>query len=132
MADRANYVNGGFFLGWLALTLIGLLWNKYSQQNRNYLLIGGILSLFVPVANGVVTGEWFWETLSSSYHAVAYVDMFWLFAGLTALVLALRVLTVKAASDKPEEGEERPPESSTLQADSQKAYSGSPSTSSTF
>ncbi|MEM8890088.1 MAG: PepSY-associated TM helix domain-containing protein [Bacteroidota bacterium] len=102
MEARIDTVNAIFFLSWLALTVIGLFWNKYSQQNRNYLIIGGLLSLLVPVFNGVVTGGWIWN-MWNSYHWVAYIDMFWLFTGLTALYLAFFVLKVKPTSDKPEE-----------------------------
>ncbi|MEM6346186.1 MAG: PepSY-associated TM helix domain-containing protein [Bacteroidota bacterium] len=100
LAGRVGVVNTIFFLSWLALTLVGLLWNKYAQQNRNYLLLGGALSLLVPIANGVMTGAWIWNSWTS-YPSVAYVDIFWIGAGLTALYLSFFVLKVKAESDKP-------------------------------
>ncbi|MEM9859279.1 MAG: PepSY-associated TM helix domain-containing protein, partial [Bacteroidota bacterium] len=37
LVGRVSWVNGIFFGGWLALTLIGLLWNNYARLNRNYL-----------------------------------------------------------------------------------------------
>ncbi|MEL6673058.1 MAG: PepSY-associated TM helix domain-containing protein [Bacteroidota bacterium] len=104
MVGRASTVNTIFFLGWLALTLVGLAWNRYSAQNRNYLLLGGMLSLFVPVANGIATGGWVWETWQTS-PSVAYIDLFWFFSGITALVLVFFVLKVKPDSDKPQEGQ---------------------------
>ncbi|MEM9936260.1 MAG: PepSY domain-containing protein, partial [Bacteroidota bacterium] len=100
MEGRAELVEQIFLLGWLLLTIMGLFWNKYSQQNRNYLIIGGVLSILIPIANGVMTGGWIWN-MWGPYPWVAYVDMFWLFAGLTALLLSLFVLKVKDDSDKP-------------------------------
>ncbi|MEM6634041.1 MAG: PepSY-associated TM helix domain-containing protein [Bacteroidota bacterium] len=106
LAGRTGVVNQIFFLSWLALTIWGLFWNKYSQQNRNYLILGGILSLVIPVANGITTGAWFWKTWNP-YPWVAYVDIFWIFAGFTALYLSFFVLKVKEGSDKPQaEGEQ--------------------------
>ncbi|MEM6805058.1 MAG: PepSY-associated TM helix domain-containing protein [Bacteroidota bacterium] len=102
MAGRASIVNTIFFLGWLGMTVLGLFWNKYSQQNRNYLIMGGVLSLMIPLANGLATAGWIWD-MWNTYHWVAYVDLFWLFTGLTALYLAFFVLKVKPTSDKPEE-----------------------------
>ncbi|MEM8892925.1 MAG: PepSY domain-containing protein [Bacteroidota bacterium] len=101
MVGRVGLVNGLFFGGWLAMTLIGLFWNKYAQQNRNYLIMGGAMALLIPIVNGVVTGGWIWE-MWSSYHWVAYVDMFWLIAGLVSLYLSFVVLKVKDTTDKPQ------------------------------
>ncbi|MEM6698527.1 MAG: PepSY-associated TM helix domain-containing protein, partial [Bacteroidota bacterium] len=56
LAGRVTYVDAAFFISWLLLIIAGLFWNNFKKLNRNYLQIGGVLSLFVPVANGVVTG----------------------------------------------------------------------------
>ena len=101
MEGRTDLVNQIFFLSWLGLMVMGLFWDKYAQQNKNYLLIGGFLSLLVPVANGVMTGDWMWSTWNT-YPWVAYVDVFWLITGLTALYLVFFVLKVKEDTDKPE------------------------------
>ncbi|MGD1961482.1 MAG: PepSY-associated TM helix domain-containing protein [Fulvivirga sp.] len=100
MTGRTILVNQIFFSSWLGLTIIGLFWNKYAQQNRNYLIIGGFLALLIPVLNGIVTGGWIWD-MWLTYHWVAYVDIFWLAAGITSLYLSLFVLKVKQESDRP-------------------------------
>ncbi|MEL7533035.1 MAG: PepSY-associated TM helix domain-containing protein [Bacteroidota bacterium] len=100
LTGRVSIVNGIFFSSWLLLTLLGVIWNKYAQQNRNYLIIGGALSLFIPIVNGVASGSWIWNSWIS-YPSVAYVDLFWFIAGLTALYLSFFVLKVKAESDRP-------------------------------
>ena len=99
---RADWVNGIFFISWLVLTLAGLRWNNYARLNRNYLFIGGVLSLMIPVANGVVTGDWFWQVWNT-LPRVAYVDLFCLGAGLVSLYLVGRVLKASSQSDKPTE-----------------------------
>ena len=106
MAGRASLVNTVFFLSWLGLTLIGLFWNNYSKLNRNYLILGGFLSLLIPIANGLATGGWFWQMIAT-YPAVAYVDLFWLVAGMVSLYLSFFVLKVKLTSDKPIAFEEK-------------------------
>jgi len=100
LLERTHLVNTIFFSSWLLLTVIGLFWNKYSQQNRNYLIIGGFLSLIIPLVNGITTGGWIWN-MWGSYQWVALVDLFWLFAGLTTLYLSFFVLKVNQSSDKP-------------------------------
>ena len=98
---RIDLVNQIFFISWLALIILGLFWNNYSKLNRNYLFLGGILSIFIPLANGLVTGDWFWKTFES-LPKVMYVDIFWTFTGLTALILVLFILDVKKGTDKPQ------------------------------
>ncbi|MEM9144528.1 MAG: PepSY-associated TM helix domain-containing protein, partial [Bacteroidota bacterium] len=99
MTDRVGTVNTIFFLGWILLTLYGLFLNNYSKQNRNYLVLGGILSLVVPVINGTVTGDWFWKT-AIELPWVFYVDIFWLVTGGIALYASVKV-TIKQESDRP-------------------------------
>lgn len=108
MAERTTYVNGIFFIGWLLMTAIGIFWDRYSQQNRNYMIMGGVLSLLVPIVNGLSTGGWIWN-MWSNYHWVAYIDIFWFFSGITALYLSFFVLKVKSTSDRPKlvEGKEK-------------------------
>lgn len=86
ITNRPFYENTAFFVGWLLMVLAGLRWNNFKQLNKNYLLIGGVLALFIPIANGLVTGDWLFKTLTSNVF-VASVDLFWLFAGLTALFI---------------------------------------------
>ncbi|MEM8565794.1 MAG: PepSY-associated TM helix domain-containing protein [Bacteroidota bacterium] len=106
LEGRIDVVNQIFFLGWLGLTVLGSFWNNYSEQNRNYLLIGGLLALAVPVANGVVTGDWFWQVLLT-FPKVAGVDLFWLFAGATSIFLVISVLKVSEGSNKPQKNVEK-------------------------
>jgi len=87
IADRKSYVDSVFFSAWLVFMLAGLRWNEYRRLNRNYLLLGGVLGIMIPVANGIMTGDWLWSTLAHGWFYVAAVDMFWLFTGLTALLI---------------------------------------------
>ncbi|MEM6515774.1 MAG: PepSY-associated TM helix domain-containing protein, partial [Bacteroidota bacterium] len=89
MTGRTFYVNTVFFVGWLVLTLIGLFWNNYRQLNRNYLIIGSVMGLCVPIANGLVTGDWFWKTIASGQYAVFAVDVTWIMTGVFGLVTSL-------------------------------------------
>ncbi|TRX60736.1 PepSY domain-containing protein [Fulvivirga sp. M361] len=91
LEGRTSLVNAVFFSSWLILLVIGCFWNSYAKQNRNYLVIGGILSLLVPLANGVMTGDWFWATLQR-FPNVASVDISWLLTGLIALMVSFRFL----------------------------------------
>ena len=112
MANRVSLVNPLFFGSWLSLALIGLRWNSYARLNKNYMAMGGILALCVPLANGTATGHWFWQVWAT-LPRVAAVDTFWLVIGLASLFLVLKVIKVSNVRDKPVESQQGP---STAQA----------------
>lgn len=85
MGARVGAVNSIFFIGWLLMAVAGLFFNKYRKLNNFYVILGGILSLSVPIANGIVTGDWLWASLQKGLVQVFCVDLFWLLTGLIAL-----------------------------------------------
>ena len=98
--DRTFYVNSVFFLGWLSLTILGLFWNNYRKLNRNYLFIGSILAIIIPIANGIMTGDWIWKTLISKQYYVFSVDFTWLTIGIFGLLICLIYLKSNSKFDK--------------------------------
>ncbi len=95
LPGRVFYVNSIFFLSWLVLTLIGLFWNNYRKLNRNYILLGSILALLIPIANGITTGDWFWKTLISKQYYVFSVDVTWVIIGIFGLLICQYYLKPK-------------------------------------
>tara|TARA_B100000809_G_scaffold35204_1_gene30954 strand:- start:19086 stop:20684 length:1599 start_codon:yes stop_codon:yes gene_type:complete len=85
MEFRVVYVKNTFFIGWLLFTLLGLFWNNYSKLNRNYLIIGSVLSLSIPIVNGIVTSDWLWKTLANNQYYVFSVDFTWFLTGVFGL-----------------------------------------------
>ncbi len=90
LINHVQLVNTTFFLSWLVLTLAGLFWKTEAGLTRGYLVSGGVLSLFVPVANGFCTDDWLWKTLSNGHYNLAAVDFFWLATGIICLTLVAR------------------------------------------
>jgi uncharacterized iron-regulated membrane protein len=87
MIGRTFFVNSTFFMGWLFLTIIGLFWNNYSKLNKNYVVLGSVFALLIPVANGVFTGDWIWKTLMNEQYYVFSVDATALIIGISGLLL---------------------------------------------
>ncbi|MEM6770830.1 MAG: PepSY-associated TM helix domain-containing protein, partial [Bacteroidota bacterium] len=100
MAGRTTYVEVGFFVGWLLLIIAGLRWDQYRRINRNYLIVGGFLSLAVPVVNGLVTGDWVWSTLLGDLPYVGGVDLFWIGVGVISLLIARSIPMTKPPQEK--------------------------------
>ncbi|MEM9866790.1 MAG: hypothetical protein AAF765_03800, partial [Bacteroidota bacterium] len=103
LEDRVFYVNSIFFSGWLVLTIIGLFWNNYRKLNRNYVFLGSLSGLLIPIANGWVTGDWIWKAIADKQHFVYSVDITWLVIGISGLLISRYYLTPRAKVDKPHE-----------------------------
>lgn len=88
LTDHNYFVNTTFFVSWLLLTIAGLFWKTEAKLTRNYLYIGGVLSILVPLVNGFQTGDWFWKTLINGQHSIAGTDISWLLTGILSLFLA--------------------------------------------
>ncbi|MGX7836014.1 hypothetical protein ACWKSR_12760, partial [Campylobacter fetus subsp. venerealis] len=62
-ADRMGFIFQTYFWSWLAFTVIFTFLKNNSLTNKYTLLTGGVIGLLIPVANGLVTGNWPWVSL---------------------------------------------------------------------
>ena len=106
LVGRVSYVNGIFFSGWLVLTVLGMFWNNYRKLNRNYVLIGSILGLTIPIVYGIVTGDWIWNSILAGQYYVFGVDLTWLIIGFTGLLISRYYLVEKENENNMAEVEE--------------------------
>lgn len=76
---HVSTVNTIFFGSWAILTLVGIWLNE--EAKLTYFNAGALalLSLAVPVVNGLTTSDWFWQTRVTQ---VWVTDVCWLAAGL--------------------------------------------------
>lgn len=75
-SGRVSLVQKIFFIGWLLLALVGCFFKKYPLMSYFYIVFTGIIAFFIPIANGIITGDWFWKTFSTQPYVFA-VDIFW-------------------------------------------------------
>ncbi len=94
--DERYWTNFVFFISWLVFTLIGYFFNNTERAiTRLNLLMGGILSLCVPLTNGILTNDWFFLSATNNY--VVYTDISWIMIGL--LTLSIFLFAGKAPAD---------------------------------
>lgn len=67
-----------FFYGWLVLSIYFLLLRNFSLMNRQSLALASILCLGVPIANGISTGHWLWNTLLAGAYDIFFIDALFL------------------------------------------------------
>ncbi|GAB3652105.1 PepSY domain-containing protein [Echinicola sediminis] len=99
--ERMNHIYQLFFYAWLILSIFFTLKRDNYFTNKYSLLSGAVLGFMVPVANGIVSGNWLWVTLSAGYYQVFFVDMFWIVISLIALIIALKIKRKTGKGNKP-------------------------------
>ena len=80
-----------FFYSWLALVLFFLFRRNNYFTNKICLLSGGVLSILVPISNGIITGNWLWIAASRGYDQLLVIDLFWLLCGLTSFAVLIKM-----------------------------------------
>lgn len=80
-----------FFVSWLVLSIAGLMLKTESRITWFYLFVGGLISVFVPLTNGFVTGDWIFNAWSDGLYYTALTDAFWGGTGVISLILATSI-----------------------------------------
>lgn len=90
-----------YFYSWLVLGVFYILRRNIGKTNLETLLIGSILSLAVPIVNGIKTGNWIWVTYRSGAKDILLVDLLWLSLGIIGLLIFKKMLhAAKKESEK--------------------------------
>jgi uncharacterized iron-regulated membrane protein len=82
VAGRQGWEDGIFFGGWAVLSLLGFLGASPMVATRRLLVLAAVLSLGVPVANGLTTGAWPWVAAELGQWGVVFVDLGMALSGL--------------------------------------------------
>ncbi len=100
MEAHAHWVNQTFFIAWGVLIVSGIFQKTFRRLFRWFFAIGGGLSILVPIVNGVVTGDWIWDSFRNGQTYVAGIDIFWLLVGTLTLGFMLFPATQWKGSEK--------------------------------
>ncbi|MEC7263133.1 MAG: PepSY-associated TM helix domain-containing protein [Bacteroidota bacterium] len=84
-----------YFPIWLAASLFFIFKKNIGFTNKWTLISGGILALWIPVANGVMSGNWLWTAYRNGQEQILLVDLLWLVLGLVTLWIAFFKLKTK-------------------------------------
>ncbi|WP_200979004.1 PepSY domain-containing protein [Echinicola sp. 20G] len=104
--ERMTDIYHIFFYSWLAFSVFFIIKRDNYFTNKYTLLSGAILGFMVPVANGLVTGNWLWKTFLAGYHHIFLIDVFWIVLSITALIVAL---SLKKKNNMPSRQPKRKP-----------------------
>jgi hypothetical protein len=93
--DRMVVDGQAFFATWGLLVLGALAWPSALATARLLVALSGMLSIAVPIANGLGTGAWPWTSAARGHWVVFTIDVCFLIAG---LLLTLTSLVLKRFS----------------------------------
>ena len=88
---RQTFIYHVFFYSWLGLSLVLIALRNNYLINKICLILGSILALSVPVANGLVTGNWPWVSWSSGFSQIFVVDLFWILMSLSSIAVVFKL-----------------------------------------
>ena len=85
-AVNMEFIYRVYFYSWLLLSVYYIIRKNLNRTNRENLLLGSIFSLGIPVANGICTGNWIWQTYASGASDILFIDLFSLAIGIIGLI----------------------------------------------
>ncbi|SEL26232.1 PepSY-associated TM helix domain-containing protein [Parapedobacter koreensis] len=75
-----------YFYSWLVLSVYYVIRHDLGRTNRETLLLGAVLSVLVPLANGLYAGNWPWLTWAAGEVDIFFLDMFWMVLAIVTFV----------------------------------------------
>lgn len=91
MGSGLTFLYQFYFITWLIASTL-LIWKKdINYINRVTLLTGSVIGFLVPFVNGVISGDWIWESLRDGHFQVLFVDVFWLVLSVATFWVYLKV-----------------------------------------
>lgn len=67
-----------YFWSWLILVIYFIIRQNLNRTNRESLFIGSLLSLAVPIVNGIMTQNWIYKSLVMGETDIFIIDFLWL------------------------------------------------------
>lgn len=86
-----------YFYSWLVLSVYFIVRKDIALTNRQSLMLSVLLCFLLPVLDGVVRNNWFWNTFAKGQFDILFVDL--LFLGLSIVSAAVLVKMNKKKED---------------------------------
>ncbi|UXP32345.1 PepSY domain-containing protein [Reichenbachiella agarivorans] len=88
-----------YFITWLFLTILFILKRDMAFISKYTLLSGSIIGLLIPIANGVMTGNWIWISLVRGNLQLLVIDTFWILVSTTTLLIYFKIRNKEKSSE---------------------------------
>ncbi len=85
------FIYNVYFIGWLFFSLFFIIKKDHYFTNRYTLLFGSVLGLLIPIVNGLVTGNWMWNSFLNNQFQIFFVDAFWIILSSIGLLVVVKL-----------------------------------------
>ena len=82
-----SFIYSIYFWSWLVLILYFIIRQNLNRTNRESLLMGCILSLAIPIVNGVMTQNWIFKSFIKGEMDIFMIDFLWLFIAIIGFII---------------------------------------------
>ncbi|MFB9109220.1 PepSY-associated TM helix domain-containing protein [Flavobacterium gyeonganense] len=84
-----------YFIGWLLLALFFIIKKNDAFTNKWCLISGSVLGFLIPLTNGIITGNWFWNSFLQNKIQIFFIDIFWIILASITLYVAFSLKSKK-------------------------------------
>lgn len=84
-AARYNSVIAAFFIIWFAILALAMVIRNQYWATRGFMALTGAIFALLPVINGILYGEFFWQAISTKHSNAGWADVSFLITGLLTL-----------------------------------------------
>ncbi|RYF77159.1 MAG: PepSY domain-containing protein [Cytophagaceae bacterium] len=96
-----------YFYSWLALGVYFLIRKDLALVNRQSTFLSMVTCFLLPVADGIVRGNWFWNTLQREAYDILFIDAFFLCLAIISGVILWKLTQKKHAQVESTQGAEK-------------------------
>ncbi|MCU7695573.1 PepSY-associated TM helix domain-containing protein [Haoranjiania flava] len=86
-----SFIYKVYFYTWLCLSALYVIRRNIQKTNKETLLLGGVLCFFIPVADGITTGNWIWRSWNTGASDILIFNLLWIFIGTIALISFIKI-----------------------------------------
>ncbi|WP_020533171.1 PepSY-associated TM helix domain-containing protein [Flexithrix dorotheae] len=90
-ASRMTSIYHIFFYSWLVFIILFSAKRDNFFTNKYCLIIGAVFGLLIPIANGIISGNWIWITYSKQQYDILFIDVFWLIVSILTFTIAINL-----------------------------------------
>ena len=87
----SSFIYNFYFIGWLLFSIFFIVKKDLNFTNKITLLLGSFFGLFIPISNGIMTGNWFWKSFSELHIQLFFIDIFWIFISILGFIIVIKL-----------------------------------------
>ncbi|WP_420551879.1 PepSY-associated TM helix domain-containing protein [Tenacibaculum aiptasiae] len=91
LTQKMSILNNWFFIVWLICILFFRFKRNNYFTNKVTLLTGAILGFLVPIASGIKSNNWIWNTYTNNQYDILTIDLLWVILSATALFIYFKI-----------------------------------------